>query len=651
LKRADLVRLYRRAVEAAGRGRGQAAKKDFVRDYNLGTWPQLYAALGKTSWQTLDRWAEALRETGDPMMLAPKWGERWRVKERSEITGSRRGVTPEQEKILLGQALNPNRKPIKEAVSEARRLMRARGLDPGLSDRTLARVLEDFKERHYDQWVFYRRGEKALNDDCVPYLVRDPERLQVGDCLVADGHTINAEILNPWTGKPQRMTLILFYEMRSNYPLGWEIMPTEQTQAIAAALRRAILRLGKLPLCVYLDNGRAFGAKYFSSNLAESGLAGLFERLGIQTIFARPYHAQSKTVERFFGNFAELERRFPSYTGTSIEHKPARLRRNEKLHQRMHVKITGNFVPSIEQAHLAVAGFFDDYAGRKSSRSRYLMGQCPREIFEAGPGVDENHLSELMMTMEIRSIRRGEISLPGPDGPILYRHAELYGRKHQAMIRYDFQDRSRILVYETSGEWICEARAATLVHPLAKVTGTEADKQELKGELANQERLKKKTLAAARAFTEDVVVPETRRLLESRGLVEEAGSKFKVQSSKLLPLSAGDVEKIQREYEEIESTDIRSEGEGSCATPVPPGAILELPAAVGEAELLFEGLERLADPDRYERLLELEAQNYVLPRRELAWQRYFEETEIYARQKDYFEERRAMLTVCYQAVN
>jgi hypothetical protein len=111
------------------------------------------------------------------------------------------------------------------------------------------------------------------------------------------------------------------------------------------------------------------------------------------------------------------------------------------------------------------------------------------------------------------------------------------------------------------------------------------------------------------------------------------------------------VEKIQREFEEMRIAGTEACATDACATgacATGPGAILELPGAVGEAELLFEGLERLADADRYERLLELEAQNYVLPRRELAWQRYFEETEIYARQKDYFEERRAMLTVCYQ---
>ena len=74
---------------------------------------------------------------------------------------------------------------------------------------------------------------------------------------------------------------------------------------------------------MYLDNGRAFRARFFRGvDLEQSGFEGLFARLGIKTIFAWPYHGQSKTVERFFGSFAELERLSPTYTGTSIEHKP-----------------------------------------------------------------------------------------------------------------------------------------------------------------------------------------------------------------------------------------------------------------------------------------------------------------------------------------
>jgi hypothetical protein len=59
-------------------------------------------------------------------------------------------------------------------------------------------------------------------------------------------------------------------------------MPTENTQAIAAALRWAIIRLGKIPKTAYIDNGKAFGAKFFEGkNLEMDGFNGLFDRLGM----------------------------------------------------------------------------------------------------------------------------------------------------------------------------------------------------------------------------------------------------------------------------------------------------------------------------------------------------------------------------------
>jgi len=60
------------------------------------------------------------------------------------------------------------------------------------------------------------------------------------------------------------MMLVLFFDMKSSMPCGWEIMPTENTASISAALRRSIIRLGMVPKIVYLDNGRAFKGAYFT---------------------------------------------------------------------------------------------------------------------------------------------------------------------------------------------------------------------------------------------------------------------------------------------------------------------------------------------------------------------------------------------------
>ena len=126
-------------------------------------------------------------------------------------------------------------------------IMKTYGIEDNLSDKTFRRFLDDWISTHYDVWIFNREGAKAWNDKVAFYIERDINLLKVGDILVADGHTLNFEIINPYNGKPKRMVMILWYDMKSNFPLGWEIMPTENIKAIASALRRAILRLGKYP--------------------------------------------------------------------------------------------------------------------------------------------------------------------------------------------------------------------------------------------------------------------------------------------------------------------------------------------------------------------------------------------------------------------
>ena len=73
---------------------------------------------------------------------------------------------------------------------------------------------------------------------------------------------------------------------------------------------------------------------------------GLYAKLGIKTVFARPYNARSKVIERFFKEFQEgFEKLMPSFVGSSIINKPAYLKRNENFHSNLH----NDYIPTIEE--------------------------------------------------------------------------------------------------------------------------------------------------------------------------------------------------------------------------------------------------------------------------------------------------------------
>ena len=619
---------------SAGRGATLRAKKKFVSDFNqgeFGPYPDLFKKTGKLTFQTLERWLSRHRATKDPLALADNRGKHRK---------GRRSISPEQARILTAIALSPNRPKLSEVVRMARARMRFEKIDAPQSDKTYLNFLNEFKKSHFDSWTFFRDGQKALNDKCLPHIERDWDRVQVGDILIADGHILDFEILNPFTGKPKRMMWIVWFDGRSGLPVGWEISPTENTQGIAAALRRGILCLGKIPKIAYLDNGRAFRGKFFSGakDFRQEAFAGLFERLGIQSIYAWPYHGESKCIERFFLTFSELERRAFSFVGTSIADKPPRLMRGERVHRGLHDHYTQGKIPTIEEAHQAIAGWVDEEYGIRPQRG-HLNGRSPREVFMEGRGPgfsaeQEAELRILMSTHEVRQIKRDGITLPG--SKTKYYHPDLYAKNLQsALVRYDWQDRSRIFVYDlNNGDLICVAEARNKVHPAGGHLGTEADKQESERQIALRRGLEKKTLGPARALFENTIRPEVQFQQDQLGLKGQT------------PLSPDPRKQVYPTAETPAEPQELSAAEEADVDEV----LRELEAEHAKREIPpWERARNFSDPDRYEALLELQAQGIDIPMSEKTWMSGFERTGVYRRLKAHFEQFQTRVVYQYGA--
>lgn len=511
LARYDLATAYRAYVTKAekGKGRKQAAKDAFLQLYQIGTWQQLLDLIGpKISTVTLDRWVNKIKKAKDPYVLADKRG----------LKGKGSTSLPEAMALeFLRVVLHPNRMKIAVCIRLFPDYLRSKGLDTENipSEMTFRRFLKTWKTRNYDIWVFLREGAKAWNDKVAYYVERNLSQLKVGQILVADGHVLNFEVVNPFTGKPTRMMWVLWFDMASNMPLGWEIAPTENTMVIAAALRRSLMRLGKVGQIAYLDNGRAFKGTYFNDEVdfSQSGLGGVFQRIGMETIFAWAYHGQSKTIERFFSTFSELETMLPSYSGRNIETKPARMSRGERLHRELYEKSGGRAL-SVEEAHLVIAYWLDMYAQRP--QRGHLGGRTPQEVFDAGRGdglSDDLQIAmrECMLATDERTITRAGISIFGQN----YYDQALYGRHHKAFVRYDLQDHSKIEVYDENWQFICTAVPKGKVNAAARILGNEEDQAMLKAQL----HLKKAQEAAAgrtaKGLLQAEILPERQKQLET----------------------------------------------------------------------------------------------------------------------------------------
>ncbi|MCF8719251.1 Mu transposase C-terminal domain-containing protein [Nitrospina gracilis] len=488
--RADLVVQFIAAREQ-GKRRGQSIRKTtdkFLAGYNSGVaFAEIHAALGDVSRPTLNRWRKDYEEADfNYTALAPSWG--------AHRNGAST-LTADEQKVLFDQLAHQNRIKVGTAIQLTKYILEQRGIPSPSSPRTMRRAVERFKKQHQNVWTFYREGEKALIDKVLPYIERDDDQLAVGDVLVADGHVCNFFVTNPWTGRPCRPMLIGFYDWKSRVLVGWDLGFTENTQLIASALRRGILTLGMTPKVVLLDNGKAFKSKVFTGDLdlAQCGFAGMFARLNIKTVFAWPYNARSKPIERFFQDFGnQFERYLPSFCGSSINDKPASMMRNEKLMKEMYDNAKAK--PLDVQTVLKGMGEWWKYHAWQPHPT--LKGQTKGDVFEAGRGadVDPETLTYLMMDAKVKRIGRNGIRFLHAD----YFHDALYGFRNEVVIRYDLQDISRIHVYLKTGDHLCTAERRKAIHPMAAHLGDAQDVSELKHRISEIRSLKNQTTRLAK---------------------------------------------------------------------------------------------------------------------------------------------------------
>lgn len=420
----------------------------FIELYNSGLYlPQIYKFMGTIAIGTLYRWMKNYEDYGYRGLIPQH-----KVKSQNEYNTI---LNNEMKQVFLKYLLHPNKFSIGKSINLTKHVLEKRGYENIPCNLTFRRFAEHFKTTNYSKWILMREGEKAYHDKVEAYIERDISKLEVGDVLIADGHVLNFQVINPFTGKPTRATLVGFLDWKSTALVGYEIMMKENTQCIASALRNAILNLGLIPKVVYQDNGKAFKAKYFQhSDFDEVGFNGVYSNLGIKSVFAKPYNARAKVIERFFLEFQEeFEKMMPSYIGTSIEDKPAWLKRGEKLHKQMHQKTTKNYIPTVQEAIKYIDCWIDYH------NSKPCPNDSSKTIQEMLNGVqrqdiDKNILNDLMMKTETRTINKNGITFLG----LHYRSDILLDLRESVFIRYSLFDLSKIYVYSMKGEFLCVAR-------------------------------------------------------------------------------------------------------------------------------------------------------------------------------------------------
>ncbi|MEE0495156.1 MAG: Mu transposase C-terminal domain-containing protein [Cyanobacteriota bacterium] len=459
------------------------ADSDFLDLYNSGLYlPKAYRFIGAISIGTLHRWLRKYEKHECAECLQPNY----KYTKQGEYNSI---LNDEMRQILLTLLLHPSKYNYGKAIKLTKEILKKRGYEHLPCDLSFKRYAENFRKNNYAEWVLRREGMKAYHDKVEPYIERDISKIEVGDVIVADGHVLNFQVINPFTGRPTRATLVGFLDWKSTALVGYEIMMTESTQCIASALRNAIINLGLIPKVVYQDNGKAFKSRFFQNvDFEEDLFNGVYANLNIHSVFAKPYNARAKVIERFFREFQEeLEKGMPSYIGTSIEDKPAWLKRGEKLHAEWHKKLTNNHIPTVSEASKYINSWIEFHNNQPCPNDKTkTIKECLNSVQKQN--IDVQRLDDLMMKTEGRTINKHGITFLN----MHYRSEAILGIRDKVNIRYSLFDLSKIFVYSTKGEFLCVANRVRKVHPMARVLGTVKDMEEYKYQYEKQQKLKNK---------------------------------------------------------------------------------------------------------------------------------------------------------------
>ncbi|MFV0342750.1 MAG: Mu transposase C-terminal domain-containing protein [Anaerocolumna sp.] len=295
--------------------------------------------------------------------------------------------------------------------------------------------------------IYYREGEKAFNDALVS-TERSREDIDSNDIWFSDHHLVDVAVINN-RGRVFRPWLTVFFDARASKVISFIV----RDKSADATVIKQCLRIGMeqhgVPKELYFDNGKDYREKSFNSDFPIS----LVKQLGINMIYATPYHGQAKTVERFFGTMEDRFCKFiPTYLGKDAKQRPENMRVTfDKLKDK---------APTMEKFIELLTAYFEEY-NHTPSNGIDMNGKCPEQVYYENLHTknevrDKSILRILCGIFDERTVQKNGVQYQGR----FYYHTELLSHLgEKVIINADPYNMDELNVFDTDMRAICKAPA------------------------------------------------------------------------------------------------------------------------------------------------------------------------------------------------
>lgn len=315
-----------------------------------------------------------------------------------------------------------------------------------------------------------REGYDAFNRKHMVHVDRDYSEMEAGTGWFSDHHKLDLMCLDE-KGNPKRPWVTVWRDIRTGYWLGWHIRHEDpSTEVVSQTFVDCVARFGK-PDDAYIDNGKDYLAKQFTGGRNGHQRATLL-MLRVTPHFSKPYHGQSKALERDFRTVAEG---FSKFSRGYVGNKPGA--RPESLEQRIKV----GDLPTLDEVRSTFAFYIEHVFHMQTAHGKILRGRSRAQAWET----EFSHQLQAVTQEELRlmhasfsderTVRRGAVEWNGHR----WFHQDLMshnGRK--VFLRIPIGDaQARAIVHDAeTEEAICEAECDALRTPALAKTAEQKER-------------------------------------------------------------------------------------------------------------------------------------------------------------------------------